>query len=78
MQLQPKHVQPVVMAGMMAFIMTAFITWLNLGWRPDFLSLWARAFVVAWPVASLAAFVASPLAPKVTQAIIRRLNASRT
>ena len=69
MQLQPKHVQPVVMAGIMAFI-----TWLNLGWRPDFLSLWARAFVVAWPVASLAAFVASPIAPRVTQAIIRRLN----
>ena len=39
MQLQPKHVQPVVMAGIMAFIMTAFITWLNLGWRPDFLKL---------------------------------------
>lgn len=77
MQLQPKHVQPVVMAGIMAFIMTAFITWLNLGWRPDFLRLWARAFVIAWPVASMAAFVASPIAPKITQAILRRLNAGR-
>ena len=72
MQLQPKHVQPVVMAGIMAFI-----TWLNLGWRPDFFKLWARAFVVAWPVASLAAFVASPIAPKITQAILRRVNSPR-
>ncbi len=77
MQLQPKHVQPVVMAGIMAFIMTAFITWLNRGWRPDFLKLWARAFVIAWPVASMAAFVAAPIAPKITQAILRRLNATR-
>lgn len=77
MQLQPKHVQPVVMAGIMAFIMTAFITWLNLGWRPDFLKLWARAFAIAWPVASMAAFVASPIAPKITQAILRRLNPGR-
>lgn len=76
MQLQPKHVQPVVMAGIMAFIMTAFITWLNLGVRPDFLKLWARAFVIAWPVASLAAFVAAPIAPKITHAILRRLNAA--
>ena len=29
--------------------------WLNLGWRPDFLRLWIRAFVIAWPVASMAA-----------------------
>lgn len=77
MQLQPKHVQPVVMAGIMAFIMTAFITWLNLGWRPDFLKLWARAFVIAWPVASMAAFVASPIAPRTTQAILRRLKPGR-
>lgn len=77
MQLQPKHVQPIVMAGIMAFIMTAFITWLNLGWRPDFLRLWARAFVIAWPVASMAAFVAASIAPKITQAILRRLNATR-
>ena len=60
MRLQGKYVQPVVMAGIMAFLMTAFITWFNLGFRPDFVWLWLKAFIVAWPLASGAAFIAAP------------------
>ena len=52
MRLQGKYVQPVVMAGIMAFLMTAFITWFNLGFRPDFVWLWLKAFIFAWPLAS--------------------------
>ena len=44
MRLQGKYVQPVVMAGIMAFLMTAFITWFNLGFRPDFVWLWLKAY----------------------------------
>ncbi len=73
MRLQAKHIQPVVMAAIMAFLMTAFVTWLNLGMRPDFFWLWMRAFAIAWPLASLAAYIAAPIAPKVTQRILRAL-----
>jgi hypothetical protein len=71
MRLQGKYVQPVVMAGIMAFLMTAFITWFNLGFRPDFVWLWLKAFVVAWPLASGAAFIAGPVTPRITLAILR-------
>ena len=74
MKLQAKHIQPVVMAAIMAFMMTAFVTWLNLGMRPDFLQLWMRAFLTAWPLASVAAYVAAPIAPRITQRILRALN----
>ena len=74
MKLQAKHIQPVVMAAIMAFMMTAFVTWLNLGMRPDFLQLWMRAFLMAWPLASVAAYIAAPIAPRVTLRILRALN----
>jgi len=74
MKLQTRYVQPMVMAAIMAFLMTAFITWLNLGWRADFVWLWLKAFITAWPLASVAAYIAGPIAPRVTQAILRRFN----
>lgn len=74
MKLQPRYVQPVVMAGIMAFIMTGFLTWLNQGLPPDFLWRWVKAYALAWPLASLAAYVAAPIAPKLTQKILRAVN----
>lgn len=74
MKLQAKYVQPAIMAGIMAFIMTGFVTWLNLGLRPNFVMLWAKAFVMAWPLASVAAFIAAPIAPKLTQRVLKAVN----
>ncbi len=74
MKLSPKYVGPVVMAAIMAFIMTGFVTWMNLGFTSDYFANWARAFVFAWPVASVAAFLAMPIAPKITMWIVRTIN----
>ncbi|WP_305334549.1 DUF2798 domain-containing protein [Hydrogenophaga sp.] len=74
MRLQPRYVQPIIMVAIMAFMMTGFVTWLNLGITPDFLLRWAKAFVMAWPLASVAVFVAGPLAPKLTQRIVKAVH----
>lgn len=73
MQGPARFIFPVLMAGVMAFLMTALITWLNLGFPPDYLSRWLTAFVIAWPAASVAAFVAIPVARRATTAIVARL-----
>ena len=73
MKLQLKHIQPVIMAGIMIFLMTGFITWLNLGIPKDFLFLWARTFIIAWPMASVAAFFAIPIAPKISRKLLALL-----
>jgi predicted PurR-regulated permease PerM len=65
-----RFIFPVLMAGVMAFLMTALVTWLNLGLPPDFVAHWLRAFVIAWPCAAVAAFVAIPLARRATAAIV--------
>lgn len=74
MRLKPQHIQPVIMAGIMAFMMTGFITWLNLGLPEGFLLLWARAFVIAWPLAATAAYIAIPIAQKLTLKILAALD----
>ncbi|WP_234421685.1 DUF2798 domain-containing protein [Parazoarcus communis] len=58
------------MAGIMAFLMTAIITWLNLGFPPDFFLRWVKAFIVAWPLAAIAAFMAIPIAQRATVKIL--------
>ncbi|AWI78895.1 MAG: hypothetical protein CVU19_13745 [Betaproteobacteria bacterium HGW-Betaproteobacteria-13] len=70
MRLKPQHLQPVIMAGIMAFLMTAIITWLNLGFPPDFFLRWVKAFIVAWPLAAIAAFMAIPIAQRATVKIL--------
>ena len=66
-------IQPVVMSGFMAFMMTAVITYMNIGWVPDFITRWLYAFAVAWPLAALAAFIALPISQRITRAILLRL-----
>lgn len=74
MQIKPQYVQPVIMAGIMAFLMTAVVTWLNLGFPPDYLSRWMHAFAVAWPIAVMAAFVAIPIAQRAARRIVAALS----
>lgn len=38
-------------SGMMAFLMTRLFGFLHLGLTPLWLSEWANAFIIAWPVA---------------------------
>jgi hypothetical protein len=71
MEGKARFIFPVLMSGVMAFLMTALVNFLNLGFPPNFLALWLRAFVIAWPCAAIAAFIAIPLARRATTAIIR-------
>ena len=41
------------MSLIMAFIMTAFITWVNTGIDAGYTARWMHSFILAWPVAML-------------------------
>jgi hypothetical protein len=66
-----RFIFPVLMAGVMAFLMTALVTYLNLGFPADFLGRWMHAFMIAWPCAAGAAFIAIPIARRGTALIMR-------
>jgi hypothetical protein len=50
--------------------MTCFITYLNLGPIPGFVGKWLTAFVIAWPLAYLAALIATPFARRGTALVL--------
>jgi hypothetical protein len=71
MEGKARFIFPITMAFFMALLMTAVITFINLGLPPDFVVKWMKAFVIAWPLASCVAFIAVPLARRITGAIIK-------
>jgi hypothetical protein len=68
-------IQPILMAAVMAFLMTALITWLNLGFPPDYFRRWLTAFAIAWPAAAVAAYIAIPIARNLTIRIVGWMEA---
>jgi hypothetical protein len=60
-----------VMSSMMVFMVTLTVTYLNLGFRHDFLLYWAKAYFVAWPIAASTAFLVTPMARRATDRIVR-------
>jgi hypothetical protein len=41
------------MSCTMAFVMTAFITWVNTGLTDGYFGRWVHAFFMAWPLAMI-------------------------
>jgi hypothetical protein len=74
MQGPARFIYPAILSGIMAFLMTAVVTALNVGLPPDFLARWGKAFVIAWPCAYGAALIAGPFARRGTAYIVSRLE----
>jgi hypothetical protein len=63
-----------LMSSIMVLMVTLLVTYLNLAAVPDFLLQWAKAYVVAWPVAAGTAFTIMPGCRRLTDRIVARLE----
>jgi len=63
-----------LMSSVMVFMVTLLVTYLNLGMVPGFLAQWAKAYVIAWPVAAGTAFTIMPGCRRLTDRIVARLE----
>ena len=59
-----------IMGAMMVFLMTFVITAVNLGFGPDFLTAWARVFVIAYVLAVPVIFFLAPVARKISAGLL--------
>jgi Protein of unknown function (DUF2798) len=64
----------VLISGLIVFVVSAVVTFTNIGLRADFVVRWLKAFVTGWPVAALLAFFAGPYIRRATEAIVRRID----
>jgi hypothetical protein len=71
-----KFVFPVVITAIIVFVVSGVVTFINIGFRGDYLSQWMLAFIMGWPVAAVVAFFAIPLARRITQRIVAMIEGS--
>jgi hypothetical protein len=65
---------PILATGTVVFIASAAVTFVNLGFHPDYVRRWLFAFSIGWPVAALTAFVAFPLVRCATAALVMLMD----
>lgn len=63
-----------LMSLLMTLLMSAWVTWLNIGLHPDFLLRWRHAFLAAWPVAFCAVMLCAPAVQQASRQIVLRLK----
>ena len=51
-----QFVFPVLMGGVITFILTAIVTFTNVGVPTDFMMRWIKSWSVAWPIAAVIAY----------------------
>jgi len=64
----------IAMTSMMVFMVTLVATYLNLGLRADFVFQWAKAYIVAWPIAAATAYLVMPMSRRLTTRIVNRID----
>ena len=53
-----KFIFPIMITAIIVFVVSAVVTWSNIGFHPDFVKRWLSAFILGWPVAAITAFIA--------------------
>ena len=71
MEVTSRFVLAAIMSAMMVFMVTLLVTYLNLGFRADFLGQWIKAYFIAWPIAATTGFLVMPMARRATERIMR-------
>ena len=62
------------MSSVMVFMVTLIVTLLNLGLPPDFIVQWAKAYIVAYPIAAGTAYLIMPMARRFTTRIVTLID----
>jgi hypothetical protein len=57
---------------MMSFLLSVWVTYVNLGLSDTFVQSWLTAFINAWPAAFLVAFTVAPLIRAVIITLINK------
>ena len=70
MEGKARFIFPIVVTAIIVFVVSAVVTFFNIGLRADFVHRRLTAFVVGWPVAAVTAFVAFPYARAVALRIV--------
>src|SRR6188768_3518832 len=69
-----RFIFPVLISALIVFVVSAVVTFTNIGLRVDFVPRWLKAFITGWPVAAVLAFFAVPHVRRATEIIVRFID----
>lgn len=71
MSLYFRFVNTLIMSFLLSGFMTIYVTWINLGFVEDFVHLWLKAWMMAFPAASVGVLILAPIVLKITTKIVK-------
>lgn len=74
MEGKARFILAATMSSMMVLMVTLIVTYLNLGFRPDFLFQWAKAYIIAWPIAAITGYIVMPMARRFTTRVVAMID----
>jgi len=74
MEGKARFILAATMSSMMVLMVTLIVTYLNLGLRHDFLIQWAKAYIIAWPIAAMTGYLVMPMARRVTTRLVAMID----
>jgi len=74
MEGKARFILAATMSSMMVLMVTLIVTYLNLGLRHDFLIQWAKAYIIAWPIAAITGYMILPMARRFTDRVVTRIG----
>jgi len=74
MEGKARFILAATMSSMMVLMVTLIVTYLNLGFRHDFLIQWAKAYIIAWPIAAVTGYIVMPMARRVTTRVVAMID----
>jgi len=74
MEGKARFIFPIIISALIVFVVSAVVTFTNIGFRIDFVPRWLKAFITGWPVAAVLAFFAVPYVRRATEAIVQLID----
>ena len=74
MEGKARFILAATMSSMMVLMVTLIVTYLNLGFRHDFLIQWAKAYIIAWPIAAITGYLVMPMARRFTTRLVTLID----
>lgn len=72
--LKQRLLTSMLMSLLLSGLMTAWVTWLNLGFTAHFISLWLHAYLCAWPAAFIIVVLLGPLVQRLALRLLQSQN----
>jgi hypothetical protein len=74
MEGKAKFIFPVIITGIIVFVVSAVVTFINIGMVAGFVPRWLKAFFTGWPVAAVVAYIALPYVRRLTLTIVNLIE----